>query len=35
MINIRDLTKVYHDKKRGKIVAVDHISFEAKEHRAV
>jgi sodium transport system ATP-binding protein len=29
MINIRDLTKVYQDKKRGKFVAVDHISFEA------
>src|SRR5215475_9510580 len=29
MINVRDLTKIYHDKKRGKIVAVDHISFEA------
>src|SRR5262245_19004190 len=29
MINIRDLTKVYHDKKRGKIVAVHHVSFEA------
>jgi sodium transport system ATP-binding protein len=29
MINVRDLTKFYQDKKRGKIVAVDHISFEA------
>jgi len=29
MINIRDLTKVYQDKKRGMVVAVDHISFEA------
>ncbi len=29
MINIRDLRKVYHDKKRGEIVAVNHISFEA------
>jgi ABC-type multidrug transport system ATPase subunit len=29
MINTRDLTKVYHNKKRGKIAAVDHISFEA------
>jgi sodium transport system ATP-binding protein len=29
MINVRDLTKYYQDKKRGKIVAVDHISFEA------
>jgi len=29
MINVSDLTKFYQDKKRGKIVAVDHISFEA------
>ncbi|MCI0659461.1 MAG: ATP-binding cassette domain-containing protein [Acidobacteria bacterium] len=29
MIEIRDLSKVYQDKKRGKIVAVDHISFAA------
>ena len=29
MINIRDLTKVYQDKKRGMVVAVDHLSFEA------
>jgi sodium transport system ATP-binding protein len=31
MINVSDLTKVYRDKKRGKIVAVDHISFEANK----
>ncbi|HEU0183872.1 MAG TPA: ATP-binding cassette domain-containing protein [Blastocatellia bacterium] len=31
MINVKDLTKVYRDKKRGKIVAVDHISFEANK----
>jgi sodium transport system ATP-binding protein len=30
MIEIRELTKVYQDKKRGKIVAVDQISFTAK-----
>src|SRR5262245_20128491 len=30
MIEIRDLTKVYQDKKRGKIVAVDQVSFAAK-----
>src|SRR5262249_55229301 len=30
MIAVRDLTKVYQDKKRGNIVAVDHISFEAR-----
>jgi sodium transport system ATP-binding protein len=29
MINVRGLTKVYQDKKRGTFVAVDHISFEA------
>jgi sodium transport system ATP-binding protein len=29
MIEIKGLTKIYQDKKRGKIVAVDHISFEA------
>ena len=31
MINVRDLTKIYNDKKRGKLVAVDHISFEAND----
>jgi len=31
MINVRDLTKVYRDKKRGMFVAVDHISFEAND----
>jgi sodium transport system ATP-binding protein len=30
MITAKDLTKVYRDKKRGEIVAVDHISFEAQ-----
>lgn len=29
MITINNLTKVYRDKKRGEIVAVDHISFDA------
>jgi hypothetical protein len=33
MINIRDLTKVYHGKKRGKFVAVAHIS-EANKRTA-
>jgi sodium transport system ATP-binding protein len=30
MITANNLTKVYRDKKRGEIVAVDHISFEAQ-----
>ena len=30
MITADNLTKVYQDKKRGEIVAVDHISFEAQ-----
>ncbi len=29
MITVNNLTKVYPDKKRGEIVAVDHISFDA------
>src|SRR5262245_235975 len=29
MIEVSGLTKIYHDKKRGEIVAVDHISFAA------
>jgi sodium transport system ATP-binding protein len=29
MITVNNLTKVYQDKKRGEIVAVDHISFAA------
>jgi sodium transport system ATP-binding protein len=31
MIQVRDLTKVFSDSKRGSIRAVDHISFEVRE----
>ncbi|MBO0720819.1 MAG: ATP-binding cassette domain-containing protein [Blastocatellia bacterium] len=30
MIKVNNLSKVYQDKKRGEIVAVDHVSFEAR-----
>jgi sodium transport system ATP-binding protein len=30
MIAVKNLTKVYRDKKRGNVVAVDHVSFEAQ-----
>ncbi|HKQ73121.1 MAG TPA: ATP-binding cassette domain-containing protein [Blastocatellia bacterium] len=29
MIAVQNLTKIYRDKKRGDVVAVDHVSFEA------
>ena len=31
MIQVRNLTKVFVDRKRGRITAVDHISFEVRE----
>ena len=30
MIAVKNLTKVYRDKKRGDVVAVDHVSFESQ-----
>lgn len=30
MIAVNNLTKVYQDKKRGDVVAVDHVSFESR-----